>query len=689
MRFNWFLPALRKRRPGAIRRILRRLGTTWAASPFRRAVQTLCLLTFVWLFVYVCWPYSAKPALKWPGWAPVEVSVDKGAVTLVHEQGLEIPNAVGTVLHLVDDSMASPVQLGAFRVVQADAGRLQLLPSEPLSAEQAEQLADSFGPWTLFQSKPGDWPSHYADTLRGRERLDAESFLIVDPLVSLSTAVAARQWIWSLAAAGAILAVCLIIPRGFCGYLCPLGTLIDLFDWLVGRRFTRFRVADNGWWVHLKYFVLAAVLVAAAFGVLLAGFVSAIPVVTRFFAFAVTTSQTGLLRGWHQVPSLESGHWLSLALFVLVLALGFLRPRFWCKYVCPTGAVFSLGNLFRMTGRKVHESCIHCDKCIKVCPFDAIKPDFTTRTTDCTFCQTCGGVCPTQAITFVDRWNRQDWKAVDDPPTGETPIGRRGFLSTAAGLAAGLSAGAGLAGLTRTFGAGLGDSARALPVRPPGSVPEQQFLQMCIRCGECFQACPNDVLQPMGWQQGLEGLWTPRVVADWSGCEPSCSNCGQVCPTGAIRALPLEEKRFARMGLAVLDLETCLPYAGRDDCQLCVDECAVAGYHAIEFIRVGTEVDPFGQPVEGTGRVAPVVVAHQCVGCGLCQTRCYTINHKQKGLLAASAIVVQAGADREDRMLAGSYRSLREAEQQERDAQRQRLLDESGTENRYLPDFLQ
>ena len=59
---------------------------------------------------------------------------------------------------------------------------------------------------------------------------------------------------WSLTSAGIILLVCVFIPRGFCGYLCPLGTLIDLFDWAIGSRVKRFRVGDNGWWVHIKYY---------------------------------------------------------------------------------------------------------------------------------------------------------------------------------------------------------------------------------------------------------------------------------------------------------------------------------------------------------------------------------------------------------------------------------------------------
>jgi NAD-dependent dihydropyrimidine dehydrogenase PreA subunit len=128
----------------------------------------------------------------------------------------------------------------------------------------------------------------------------------------------------------------------------------------------------------------------------------------------------------------------------------------------------------------------------------------------------------------------------------------------------------------------------------------------------------------------------------------------------------MAEKKAARMGLAVVDESTCLPCAGREACQLCVDECAAAGYHAIEFTRVGTQMDAQGRPVADSGILAPVVLADRCVGCGLCQTRCYGINVKQKGLLRESAIVVHAGQGMEDRLLDGSYLELRKAADQRR-----------------------
>ncbi len=515
------------------------------------------------------------------------------------------------------------------------------------------------------------WPyggADYAQHRESKEKVAAEFFLMIDPLVSLSTSIASRNWVWSLSAAGIILAVCLLIPRGFCGYVCPLGTVINLFDWALGRRIKRWKLPDQhrGWWVHLKYYLLVGCLVAALGGVLLTGLVAAIPVVTRAFLFLVKPLELGLTKGWYLNTGFNAGHIVSVLLFLGILFLGVFRRRFWCQYVCPSGAIFSLGNLFRVTERKVETSCISCNKCVEICPFDAIKPDYTTRTTECTLCQTCGGVCPTHSIKFVDRWDQFQLKP-GETATERLPSRRAFLLGSLAGAGAAVS--------------GVFAAPRNIhPVRPPGSLPEEEFLQACIRCGECFQACPNDVLQPTGFEQGLAGLWTPRVNADWAGCESSCNNCGQVCPTGAIRALPMVEKRVARMGLAKVE-STCLPLAGQEACQICVDECKAAGYDAIEFMRAHPKLDESGQPIEGSGFSAPVVLADKCVGCGLCQTRCHSINVKTKHLLASSAIVVEAGDGKEDRMSSGSYLALRE---QERKAS---LLAPAAADS-YLPSFL-
>lgn len=475
------------------------------------------------------------------------------------------------------------------------------------------------------------------NVLEDKEWLPVETFLWLDPLVGLSTSVAARQWNIALLGMAGILLLCLLSPRGFCGYICPLGTLIDGFDWLVGKRITRFRPKRPGGWVHLRYYLLTAVLVSASFGVLLSSYVAAIPVLTRGLLLTGGRLQLGLVKGWVQAGPMHGTAYLSVGLFACIFLLGLLGKRFWCRHLCPSGAVFSVFNLLRIGKRQVGPTCIDCGKCIESCPFDAIEEDYSTRALDCTFCQTCGGACPTHAIDFVMRWNREEQKESNDPSAVQRSMSRRGFVVS--GIA-----GVGVATGMRT---GLVDSSRsrARPLRPPGSAPEREFLDLCIRCGECFKVCPGPVLHPAPLEAGLEAMWTPVVVPSHAGCHQDCNSCTQVCPTRAIRPLSLQEKRRTKIGLAVIDTKTCLAHAGQQDCRLCFDECQAAGYHAIQMRKIKLELGDIPEGVfsdeelEAMGSIeAPFVDPDACTGCGLCEYRCHTAYIKQQQALSRSAV---------------------------------------------------
>jgi NAD-dependent dihydropyrimidine dehydrogenase PreA subunit len=147
--------------------------------------------------------------------------------------------------------------------------------------------------------------------------------------------------------------------------------------------------------------------------------------------------------------------------------------------------------------------------------------------------------------------------------------------------------------------------------------------------------------------------------------------------------LPLDEKRAARIGLAVVNKNTCLPYTQRENCGQCVSECAAAGYNAIEFVRIGDTNDGRGEPVKDSGFFAPVVLEDKCIGCGLCQARCRAINVKDKKLLGESAIKVSTGPGKEDRIVTGSYIELRT----ERINRTKQQHPEAPNDD-YLPDFL-
>jgi NAD-dependent dihydropyrimidine dehydrogenase PreA subunit len=135
--------------------------------------------------------------------------------------------------------------------------------------------------------------------------------------------------------------------------------------------------------------------------------------------------------------------------------------------------------------------------------------------------------------------------------------------------------------------------------------------------------------------------------------------------------------------LAAIDAGTCLPHCRKEACGLCVDQCSAAGYHAIEYVRIGIEYDSGGMPIMDSGLLAPVILEDKCVGCGLCQARCRAVNVADKKLLRESAVKIMAGPGREDRIVAGSYRDLRNKRQER---SRERQIDV--TEGEYLPDFL-
>lgn len=530
----------------------------------------------------------------------------------------------------------------------------------------------------LYVLFSGGW-SDRADATRENNLLSGPLglFLRLDPLVGISTTLAARAMSWSLVTAGAVLLIGMVFPRWFCGYICPLGTLIDMTDWSINRHIKRFRLKSETRWFYLRFHLLVGILTAAVFGVLVSGFAAAIPVLTRGIVSLAAPLQDGLFSGRASAVALTGGQIASIVIFVGILALGLLRPRFWCAYLCPSGALLGLAGRLSLFRRRVEPSCINCGRCLRQCSFNAIAPDYSTRDMNCTVCRNCEAVCPKQAFRFGWRWNRKQ-KASGDPTTTASLNSRRLFLLSLIGTAGtGAAAAAGIrwerGRYTNTF-----------PIRPPGSLPEARFRAQCVRCGECLKICPSRVLQPSGLELGLDGLWTPTIKADIAGCQSSCTNCGQVCPTGAIRNLPLEEKRAARIGLAQVNETTCLPHAEKDVCGLCYEACAAAGYHAIEYRRIGIQYDNRNRPIADSGFLAPVVLEEKCVGCGLCQASCYAANVKESELLEKAAIQITAGTGREDRIISGSYIELRNERTRLRQPNPPAQID-----NEYLPDFLQ
>jgi len=193
---------------------------------------------------------------------------------------------------------------------------------------------------------------------------------------------------------------------------------------------------------------------------------------------------------------------------------------------------------------------------------------------------------------------------------GGINLGRRNVLTGAA-------AGLGGACLSRVHPRASGRTFNPALIRPPGAVAEEEFLSRCIRCGECMKVCPTNAIQPAYMQSGLEGMWTPVLDMDIGYCEFDCTLCGQVCPTGAIRELSLEEKQKIKIGQSFVDKNRCMPYAFGRPCIVCEEHCPTPekaiSVEEVEIINAAGEKIIVQQP-----HVDPEL----CVGCGICQNKC-------------------------------------------------------------------
>lgn len=266
--------------------------------------------------------------------------------------------------------------------------------------------------------------------------------------------------------------------------------------------------------------------------------------------FAGSFGLLGTMPGWPE--ALAGGLLLAVGLLSLV------APGLWCRRLCPLGAsqdLIAAGRLRLATPSRA--------------------------TADSGAAENAGRGKPWQVA-----------------------VGRRALLATGAGVAAGWW-------LTR--GGTAGASAKGATLRPPGAAPPEQFGGLCIRCGNCIRACPTDILHAELGEGGVATLLAPVLRIENGYCLKECHDCTQVCPSGAIRRLALDEKQAEPIGLAKVDMEICL--LGWDkECAVCKNRCP---YEAIEIVFDEEEYI-----------TTPKVDPAKCPGCGACEVACPTTPEK-------------------------------------------------------------
>jgi ferredoxin-type protein NapF len=217
----------------------------------------------------------------------------------------------------------------------------------------------------------------------------------------------------------------------------------------------------------------------------------------------------------------------------------------------------------------------------------------------------CVRICPLsglQDMLFAIRkalWNRLT-------TTSSSPqfrAARRAFFAGAGGSVLALWA-------RRVGAARYRDSDTLL--RPPGAVPEDRFTGLCIRCNNCVHACPTKIIQPdTGQKGGWGGFGAPiiRYDRDYKYCLETCNACTQVCPTGALTALTVEQKNKYLIGEALVDNNVCLVPLGKKECDACERACPY------DAVKITWDEEQY---------IAYPVVNDKCVGCGACEVVCPT-----------------------------------------------------------------
>ncbi len=446
----------------------------------------------------------------------------------------------------------------------------------------------------------------------------------LDPLGMLAHLLSSRALLAGSALALIAVVLTLAFGRVWCGWLCPLGTLLDLVSL---RRWRGKREIPSASWRRVKYALLFTLLAGALFTNLTLMVFDPLTILFRTLSISVWPAMDQLVTAaevaLYRVPILQPAlsafdalvrpkvlppnpafyryTLLFAGVFVGLIALNLVAQRSWCRYLCPLGGLLGLISKAGVIRREVNARCTQCDACARLCPTGTVQSakGYTSDPSECTMCLECYRVCPQSAIEFPAHLSLAEWNAYD-------PSRRQALLAL----------GTAIAGIS-LFRSDL-TASREHPhlIRPPGA-GENNLLSKCIRCGECSRACPTNAIQPAVSEAGLEGLWTPLLVPRLGYCDYSCHACGQVCPVQAIPPLSLEQKQQQVMGQAYIDPNRCLAWADHLDCIVCEEMCPLPD----KAIKLQSVEVHNGDGLSVTVPL-PYVVRERCTGCGTCEYKC-------------------------------------------------------------------
>lgn len=377
-----------------------------------------------------------------------------------------------------------------------------------------------------------------------------------------------------------LLVITLIFGRFYCAVFCPLGIFQDLLGRLLRAKNRGPKKEPD-----LLRFSLTGIVFGLLFGGSVLGFLVFDPF-ANFGAFLSSFYRSAVSD--HFVWTAELGAGIFSLLFLVLIVL--IKRRAFCRWFCPVGTLLELTascSVFRFSFTK---QCVSCGKCEKICPTQCI--DLSAKVIDdkrCVRCLDCLSACPSQGIRFGVGTVK-----LENPPDQK----RRRFTKSILALPIFFGVGA-YCEKDRQSRKITGATPLLLP---PGAGDTSRFTNRCDACHLCVTQCPTKILQPSPLRKG-------PVLLDplQGGCQYNCVRCGEVCPTGALPRLPLEQKRSLRLGTVEFDPQYCLAVQDNEACSKCADVCP-NGSLIIRLSRTQFHL--------------PDLDPDSCTGCGSCVFSC-------------------------------------------------------------------
>jgi polyferredoxin len=431
----------------------------------------------------------------------------------------------------------------------------------------------------------------------------------------------------SIAASGFIIVIITIVLFGrvYCSTICPLGILQDIIIYLSKkirkRKFTFLRARN-----FLRYSILIISVLFAAFGSMLlinlldpfSNFGRIVSNLFRLVYYAANNLLTNIFESFNNyyffTVEIKDSDLLTIIYSVfflgIIIFLSATRGRIFCNTICPVGALMGFISKYSIFKIKIDDHlCTSCGKCEIVCKAGCI--DTKNKSIDfsrCINCFDCFSACNLNGISYKsarNENNKSDKELLDSS--------RRKIIS---GATIGLL---GLPFLLKAKSNILPEKLteiveeKTTPVCPPGSKSLNHFTEFCIACQLCVSNCPTQVLQPSFIEYGLKGIMQPKMDFHTSFCNFECVKCTEICPSGAILPLKLEDKKLTQIGIAHFIKENCIVYTENTDCGACSEHCPTK---AVDMI-----------PYENN-LVIPEVDNEVCIGCGACEYACPTKPYK-------------------------------------------------------------